>query len=332
MLHLRHSVLPLSFLTFACLFVLNTTVGCTNGGSSGSAAAQVPPTQTKSETPYGNSPVTSLAGGNYTTCAIAYARLYCWGQQAKSYMKTLGSVIEPKQVAISDNNGVQRACVMNAHSVLCTDFSDSKPRSFDNPRQMAITAEQTCVLTARNAVICWGETQRWDSWTSGQPTLESPTKIYGGNMQICAVDNTSTGAQLKCWGWVNPGQNTIFGPEAKLTNPRDVTIANGKCVADDNGIICSHHIYKEESQLKLTGVQSISQNWDFRNNSRLCAVAKGQLSCWTNDGPMSEAEIKAPVFKNLSSIVYAQSHYCATDDDGVKCWGDDPSACIPNLP
>ncbi len=327
------SISPLWVLTLTLLFTLSAIVGCTGGGALPGAVS--PGVDPKTPTgPYGNSPVTSLAVGNYTACAIANNRLYCWGEQASEFKKELGSVRDPKQVAINDNNGVRRACVMSEKTVKCTDDRESHERNYKGLRQIAITAGQTCVLDADHDVSCFGDdTRRWDSWMSGKPTLEKPTMISGGNGRICAVDSTSKGVLLKCWGWVNPGQNTIFGAEAKLANPRSMSTEAGSCVADDSGILCSYPIAGEQTRVDIPGVRSLSQNWDYKKNTRLCAVATGKLMCWSQGARIPNEEIKAPAFKNLSSVVYTPSHFCATDDDGVKCWGDDPkwAAQVPKM-
>lgn len=262
--------------------------------------------------------VTKVAAGYNTTCAIADARAYCWGEN------TYGQV--------GDNSTTHRRSPVAVYA--------SGVLSNKNIIDIAVGKNFACAVAstvsgslAKGRVYCWGQanegqlgngTTATAQFTTPQAQASSDittydanvTRITAGGSHACAQANALSSSYTLCWGRGNEGQlgrgSTALSSIPVLINP----------------------------QLPVTPT-SISAG-----KNHTCAAGFGRAYCWGYNGPdgalgnNSSAQANSYVAvntsgvlngKDVTSISAASEEYtCAIANSQAFCWGADWAGTLGN--
>jgi alpha-tubulin suppressor-like RCC1 family protein len=263
-----------------------------------------------------DSGVTSIAAGDFHTCAVSLERgVKCWGNNKFGQLGdgTLTSSSVPVQAgdiggyASAVAAGWGHTCVLfsggtvqcwgnNADGQVGSDpIGGIIPAPVDiagldtHSSQISADGSHTCVLTAQKGLLCWGGNTQGELGDSASERTSLPVSVGGlgagivgiaaGWNQTCAIN---AGGVLKCWGW------NLFGQLGDGTNisramPGDVLGLGGRVVSADVG-------------------------W-----AHVCAIREdGGLTCWGNnvygqlgDGTQTDSTLPRMVIGNSSSEVFA---------------------------
>jgi hypothetical protein len=274
-----------------------------------------------------------LSVGTFHSCFIADDGAKCWGKN--DYGQTnVPTLINPRQISAGDDH----TCALDDDGVKCwgkNDQGQTDIPTLREPRRIVAGAGYTCATHA-DGLTCWGskkekqDSSDFEQIKSGSKfsciqdinghmtcarlpiafSYEGDDKIFQvgvGENYFCAIWNEpiqeSTGRHyyvkdLQCRKMDNFGQIIEF----ELTVPR----VNNRSVI----------IFSDPIQLSVAGKNS-------------CVIfGQGGLKCWTYEDqpgyatPDYKENLTVPEFKNPILVSAGINHFCALDERGVHCWGD----------
>lgn len=246
--------------------------------------------------------VTAVATGSYqtnndtwnvTTCAVANAEAYCWGNNQFG------------QVGNGQTQGEAHAPV--------------KVPGLTDVTSISTSYGTTCAVAAGEA-YCWGDNDRGQLGTATPERSATPIKI--ANLSDVTMISTGYGttcavadATLSCWGDNSNGQ---VGNGSTTTNPATPTkVSLNKVTA----VTVGGYYYDDDTNDDEPGV--------YRRTS--CAIADDKGYCWgdntygqigdgTTDSRSAPTSIKN--VETATSIATAWGTTCLASDGAAYCWGD----------
>jgi len=329
--------------------------------------------------------VGALSAGSADTCALTTSgSMKCWGYNGDGELGS-GAVLLRRSSAVevtrlrshvlAVDSGNGHACVVTvAHAIECwgdnrygqlgdgttiSRFTPVEPDGMHSGvRAVSTGAYNTCALTLRGSVKCWGDI----AWSdNGRPMVTSrPADVAGlrsgvvaisaGGYHTCAL--ISSGA-VKCWGVNLSGE---LGNGTTVNSPIPVAVTGlgsriaaisagwfhtcavtvmgaAKCWGTNadgelgTGTNTNHFAPVDVSGL-ASGVVSISAGYDDT-----CALTtSGSTECWgrnafgqLGDGTNADSSVPQPVSglaSAVSAISSGEEYNCAlTISKTVQCWG-----------
>ena len=279
-------------------------------GCDGSCADSNIPVDVKSA----DGSVTNLSGivqvsaGGYHTCALtSMGSVKCWGQGTGGRLGNNGTADKdaPVDVVISS--------------------SDTNPLT--GIVQISAEAAQTCALTSKGNVKCWGTGELGQlgngAWadksypvdvvaSAGNNSLLSDiVQVSVGSNHTCAL---TSGGNVKCWGAGDAGQmgngTTALGNNA----PVSVTTSGSTALSGILGISSSMGYHS--CAIKPTGTVVC---WGAGANGQLGNNATSNQSHLVNVVTSADGN---PALSGIAQIGLGPWHSCAVIDTGkVVCWG-----------
>ncbi|PRY67846.1 alpha-tubulin suppressor-like RCC1 family protein [Glaciihabitans tibetensis] len=287
--------------------------------------------------------VSTIAVGDYQTCAVADGAAYCWGDNYAGQLGNGTTTNSSTPVAVtglanktvtSISTGINHSCAIADGTPYCwgsngygqlgngTTTNSSVPVAVSVPTVGAVTELATglshsCVLTADGAAYCWGfnRTGQLGNGTTTDSSIpvavtglagEAITDIAVGSIHSCAVATNGTGY---CWGYNEYGQ-----------------LGNGTTT-------------NSSTPVAVTGLAGTTITDIAAGNSSACALTSdGIVSCWgynlvgqLGDGTTGypTAPVTTPVTvagltaKSVTGITVGGDSACALISDGTAyCWGN----------
>lgn len=318
------------------------------------SSSQPPPAASSEPEPPASSPFVAtphqrrelpFAVGENHTCQLSPAgQVSCWGYNMQGQLG-VGSTQHPAAGVV---HGIGDASDGSVRAIAAGDY-------------------QTCALTQRGRVWCWGQNHEGQAGL-GQATeapVRSPTLVAGldqvaqlalGDLTSCAI--TTAGA-LYCWGDNSQGQIDGSGQRRKLTPTRVVgfespdLIAVGNyhlCIVRAGRVSCRGSLARISSAIAtLDEVDGISSGWEhscvLRRGVPLCfgrsylgGLGTGRV-CPVGQSVTCDADVlypPAPV-PGVSGAVEIDTHdyhSCVRLASGaVTCWGNNQGhAFLDTLP
>ena len=280
-----------------------------------------------------------LSGGFVHFCAKDDVATQCWGNR---FLKDKPSAQLTAVVDLGPSASTNRDhhCAINYDNsadrniVSCWGQAPVPPVDLVNPVLIASGGRSgpfSCLVdqvsSSERKLRCWGEN------TYGQstpPPFTNPTKLALGNQHACAIDQTETGSEVKCWG--NDQYNTGLTTPPLLNNPLDISTSGGaNCAIDEtadsgNKIVCWGDVYhfKSSDATILDNMEKpISIAIGAKQSCAVNETGAGSLEvvCFAYQPQTRATDYPVPPLSNPVSVAIADDVMCALDDTGVVCWG-----------
>lgn len=285
------------------------TIWCWGTGSSGQLGDQTFRSQSSAvqvkldDQPLSN--ITMVSTGADHTCALQTGKVYCWGRNMNGQIgvgHTVGAP-EPTQSIYASGAPVQGI------------------------KQVSAGHTHTCVITARDTVLCWGgnsDGQLGDNSTTDRytavpvrtqagDTLSGVTAIASGYNYTCAI----AAQTVYCWG-----ANT----NGKLGDGTTTARSYAAPVLQSDGS-------------NFTGVSAISTGYEHA-----CALKAGNVYCWGDNGagqlgdattdmrmsPVQVINADTTPLTRITRINAGGAHSCATTSTQTMCWGSNSHGQLGN--
>jgi alpha-tubulin suppressor-like RCC1 family protein len=246
--------------------------------------------------------VTSLALGDFHSCAVTRGEVRCWGANGSGQLGDGTDTPRRRPVAVKDPAGTGR---------------------LRDVVQVTASYNTTCARLRNGQVRCWGTGLRGQLGNgteserqlpvvvrsvAGPGALTGVAQVEAGSYHVCA---RLTSGEARCWGENAGGQ---LGNDDDVRRSRPVVVRNGSNTGP------------------LTGVRRISAG----GSSTCVARTDGTARCWGSnqyaqlgDGTADPARVPVPVvttdrfpLRNVASVDAAALHGCALLTTGrVRCWG-----------
>jgi alpha-tubulin suppressor-like RCC1 family protein len=197
------------------------------------------PVAAKPGSPLANRIVTKVSVGTTHACALADAKVYCWGDNTYGQLGNLSTTSSAIPVAVSLNETAKPAVpsVCTATFFVCVSWSTAIPAQpvsgLVNKEVVDISAGEnfTCALASDGTVACWGSGANGRLGSNDTANVSVPKAVYkqsgsalfgkkgiklakvaGGTMCVFAINNgdnqSITNAKPYCWGY-GVGDGTI---------------------------------------------------------------------------------------------------------------------------
>jgi hypothetical protein len=276
--------------------------------------------------------VTALYAAFSDFCAQADEGFVCWshrGINPRHERDEINALTNVSNITLSF--GVYCALADKTASeqgVFCFDVDENSTfkvndniPTLNNPTQLVSTSVSICALEDRG-VKCWGEEyiNQIDP-----PNFTTINQLTSGFSHSCAIGTLNGNEEtLKCWGQDYFDMQVLPG----FSLPTYVSANDSvSCFIDVNGPNCwGFDVLRTVfSSYDLTTKNIILPNWDNVTAiepayNSICAIANNKVECvgkYNNYG-----QLDAPELVNPSSLAAGDSFYCAIDDNGVTCWGN----------
>jgi len=172
------------------------------------------------------------------TCAIGDNGVECWGNNGQAQTTVPNTLVNPTKVFTGYNN----SCALDDSGVTCWGYSGNNLTTvptLTNPATISVGIYQNICAIDDSGVICWGYT---GYNIASVPVMEDPQQVSVGYTHACAIDKTTTGDKVVCWGENSNGQSTVPSGLNALVNPTSIAAGlYSTCIVDDNGTQCWGH-------------------------------------------------------------------------------------------
>lgn len=244
--------------------------------------------------------VTAVSAGSAHTCAIADAKVYCWGQGTSGQLGNGANNTQYKPVLVTSLSGT--------------------------PTALSAGGAHTCAI-ADGKVSCWGSNSDGQLGnnsttnantpvalsTAGEMGNKTATAIAAGGAHTCAVASDS---RAYCWG-----QNTSYQLGSRLC-----TVLNLLCVLPI-GMDLDRTTSVAVDTSGSMGTRSVTSL--TAGTSHTCAIAESKAYCWglgtsgqLGNGATSTSYQSKTVSLNTVTAVSARADTtCAIAGGAGYCWG-----------
>lgn len=161
-----------------------------------------------------------------------------------------------------------------------------------------------------NSVKCWGDSAVLNPIPS---EVVNPQAVAVGAITVCAVNSDD---RVKCWGIDMPG-----APERTRSLRKMVLSDFHGCISDAYGLYCWGMSMADRGLNVPEELQSPDEVQDVvLGASHTCVLTTSRkVKCW---GDNTSGQLNVPELNNPTSIVAFKDTTCASDADGIKCWGE----------
>lgn len=247
-------------------------------------------------------------------CLIDDQGVKCWGTRGSRTTVPFG-IINPRKLYVGNNH----TCVLHDLGVRCWGENTSEqtdvPTSLTLPvLDMALSDGASCALT-KEGVTCWGDPNQ----TKVPAGLKNISQLRGIGGHFCALGEQGAA----CWGNDNYGETRV--PTTVKT--KEILGLGGEhtCVTTEGDkIACWGRNAGEYSPLEITPSQLA---YFDQSNYASCYILDGKVVCKGSDnGQISQLPMD---LKNPTKVSISDTHACAIDETGVRCWGNGVGGDIP---
>ena len=152
--------------------------------------------------------------------------------------------------------------------------------------------------------VCWGAA---DLLSEIPADVKSSTAIATNGDDVCANSNDT---YVHCWGTSNL-PNSPYGTK---NLKKIVMTSDTACSVDDYGLMCWGLNVAVPQILSLDGVVKDVDAVE----GQICALTfEHEVTCWGSNRK------ELPLLKSPIALSHMGAQMCATDADGLKCWGGD---------
>lgn len=247
--------------------------------------------------------VTDVSVGAKNACAVAEAKLYCWGDRSNGIIggslsgiddtPTLVSAFSSRSMNVTSVSvGTDHACAVVNGDGYCWG-KNTTCQTGRSPCSNTIISPSSGKITSGTAATSFGNL-----------TTGAFTQISAGNGYSCATINGA----VSCWGKNDKGQTGTNGP-ATVTSPTQ--LSNGGA-----------------------GVLNLQADALSTGDTHACAVLQGRIYCWGDNtngklGDGTEVQRSVPVLINggamgdrvTVNIAAGDDGTCSVSNGSVLCWG-----------
>lgn len=289
--------------------------GGVNAGGGGGAGGAVPP-----------KPVTAIAAGGDTTCAVRGGKVYCWGRDPLTGASLPTPTLVPDlsgstQLAL----GAKHGCALKADTVLCWGQNDlgqlgqaSKLGgglvAVSVPAASRVVAGEafSCALTTDGAVYCWGSSEQGGGMGSTVEAPPAPLSLAGvielaaGDRHVCAITapdpvaNGDSGAYaVWCWGDNSPLQ---LGVKEVIPSKGPIQLALSGGVLAELALGATHSCLRVDKTVNC---------WGDNKDGQLGEQVISREPTWVPQKQQTAFE----------RIAAGGDRSCGWIGNEVKCWG-----------
>lgn len=252
---------------------------------------------------------TSIAAGQFHTCAVISGALSCWGDDTYGQLGDglTTNTATPYTVFSSGvtqvATGAYHSCAIVNGALLCwgenqygqigngsTATSVAAPYTVFASGVTQVTAGgyNTCAIV-NTALYCWGSNAVGEIGDGTFVVKFSPTLIFASGVTLVSASGDHTcavvGGLLKCWGQDSSGA-LGDGLTATVSSPKNATVVT-------------------------TGVTQITTNI-----GATCVLVNGNVKCF------GQPNLSGNTLSGVSQVSLGQSHACAISSGSLKCWGE----------
>ncbi|MBI3494483.1 hypothetical protein HY004_00675 [Candidatus Saccharibacteria bacterium] len=296
----------------------NTLTGQLGRGSTFSQVVGSTPAPTDPTSVLDGKIVTKIAAGYNTTCAVADARAYCWGDNTYGQVGD-GTTTHRRAPVAVDVSGV----LANKHIV-----------------DIAVGSNFTCVIAStvsstlgKGRIYCWGRANEGQlgNGTTATSYFATPqaqassdittydanvTRITAGGSHACALANALGAVYTLCWGRGTEGQ-----------------LGRGSTTSSSIPVLMSPQVPGTPTSISA-------------GKNHTCLAAFGRAYCWganTSNGVLgnnSTAQANSYVAVNTAGVLNgkdvssvsasAEEYTCAVANSQAYCWGADWAGTLGN--
>ncbi|GEM_PF-2698694 len=348
----------------ACALTENAEVACWGSGAGGVLGPNVSPTWTATPTAVvGIDSATSLATGASHACAVRQAgSVVCWGRNAEHQAmptqegeELVSSIRSPRPIIGLD--GVESLQLGEAHSCALR-LVDGGPEESDR-REVWCWGLNGGDRLGRSYIQEDGSRLTYGE-PAPVPGLDAVTDFALSSATGCALDPSN---QVKCWGYNTFGGRGLghtdsvsaeLGPTVVNDLPSAHRIAGTGhhfCALTVDGVYCwgrnlSHAVGVSEDEVVSTPTRVFIESPEALLGLSLgtiglgaysCAYSLNRLFCWGYSGgglfgagAARNQAVRQPVtvpgmIDSHRELASYAGHLCALGDNGISCWGDNPS-------
>lgn len=291
------------------------TGGAGQLGDGGTVArADQPVVVRKAGTALADSSISQIAAGQYSTCAVAGGKAFCWGEGSAGQLGNGAETDSPVAVAVT---------------------TAGTPLAGRTVEQVAVSANHACAVTTDGVVACWGSNTFGQIGDNTQTRRSVPTSpmITGTALQGAAVAQVAVASSRTCVV-TTAGGGACWGDNGG-------TFGNGG-TADSRVAVAV-----TTAGTPLAGKQLVAIDTNALSAEHTCAVTSdGNAACWGSGssgrlGNGSTASSTLPVAvtktgtalagKTIRTIDTGGLATCATSSDGsLACWGSNNWGSLGN--
>lgn len=258
--------------------------------------------------------VISLAGGPSHVCAtLEGGNIRCWGDNIGSLLDVPARKNEKLRVSIVGST----TCFWTEHNVICSSpFQPFKFIDQNNLQDFAMSgwgSAGACAIDQGqdhiNRLTCAG-----GEFMTVPSEIFNPTLVAMSTHSACAVHEN----KLTCWG-----SEKLPKIPANIADVRKIQLSEKHgCLLDQYGLACwgAEDSLAAKVPARLRDFDAVT---DFAvGHSHTCAITLDRkVACW---GQNTYGQLDVPELVEPVSIFAANYFTCATDAEGIKCWGETP--------
>jgi len=292
-------------------------------------------------------PASALAGrfvekvsvGKNHACALADAKVYCWGNNSSGQLGNNTTTSTTVPVSVYTQTGftehVAASCNGTTFFGICFGtkipaHDEVRPASaIRNKEVIDIAAGDsfTCALASDGTVSCWGLGNNGRLGTNSMATVRYPTAVYtgsvlankkgirlakaaGATMCVIAVDKSNTDAATGtpyCWG-LGVGNGSV---------PPSKTVKCSSTTSKTQGQSTTTVYFDSAAPVNGAGVIAMMKNIDIAGTNRITGIGNDSRAYyWGLNGYVATVTVSTPKCTHTSS-----SGSNGLDSGGKKCGG-----------
>jgi alpha-tubulin suppressor-like RCC1 family protein len=274
------------------------------------------------DVPKNLAPSMRISAGYDHVCSLGNnSVISCWGKNQVGQLNTPLPKGASLNLAIND----YVSCAWNSSGIFCANSGASQNDplinypSVSNVHSISLStsagADNACALftpphKTEREVKCWGYSKEV---AEIPPSLQSPEAVAVNSTSACAL--TSAGKMI-CWG-----RSQLDGLPGNLEQARKVQLSNRHaCALDRFGLVCWGSDLEGAGLAVPSEYQDLHAVLDFAiGSSHTCVLnSDNRVDCW---GANDSGQLNVPELLDPVAIAAYGSMSCATDSEGVKCWG-----------
>lgn len=293
--------------------------------------------------------ITGIEASSNSTCVIADALLYCWGQNSSGRFDstTVGGISKPRQIEMNGlllgreiqevGIGAAHLCVLASSAPLCwgdnaqgqlgtgTEISSFTPTKVSSEivksgstLDLAVSTNTSCAI-AKGRVYCWGSSSQYQGGRISPATssLPLPVGVDSSELQFKSLTNLQA-SDYRSFTFVAEGNPYDFNPAVdKNLSPITTPI-----LSTNLGVLKGKQIsgYSNES-----GFQCFLFNSEIYCRGENAYGQLGNNSTLYSQEPVKVDTTGVLKGKKINDFALGNSHACVLSENEVFCWGNNES-------
>ncbi|MGE0172886.1 MAG: hypothetical protein AB7T49_08880 [Oligoflexales bacterium] len=273
-----------------------------------------------------------VSAGNFHTCATDDTGMKCWGGTSWGGMaEELRKMEQVRKFKhpVDMVSGDDFACVLEEEGIYCFGSAQDKPSlssayppsSVETYTKLYGSKTYICGVlessaTGKSKLNCDGRFATGFGINPSTVDLEDGDVIVTAPDALCIINAKGKGRCID-----RASSNGYYPMEGdafpQLFGTKQVIATNvNLCAIDDDGIDCWQG--ETEKPLEVPDEAKFPQELASYGDN-ICSVNEDKtVSCF---GKYDQGETNVPRLKNTSTLSVGETHACALDNSGLKCWG-----------